>query len=47
MTRDQLLTLLRAATLPEAAVQIVVVGSQSVLGAHADDELPDRANPVR
>ena len=43
MTRDQLLTLLRAAALPDAAVQIVVVGSQSVLGAHPDDELPDRA----
>lgn len=43
MTRQQLLDLLRAALPPEQGVQIVIVGSQSVLGAHPDRELPERA----
>lgn len=43
MTRDDLLTLLRAAQVRQPGLAIVVVGSQSVLGAHEDTSLPDRA----
>ncbi len=43
MTREQLLRLLRAALPAEHGIQIVIVGSQSVLGAHPDRELPERA----
>lgn len=43
MTRNELLNLLRSAQLPYPDVQIVVVGSQSVLGTHSDQELPERA----
>ncbi len=43
MTRDDLLTLLRAAQVNQPGLEILVVGSQSVLGAHEDTELPDRA----
>lgn len=43
MTREELLTLLRAARPPHPGVQILVVGSQSVLGAFPDSDLPQRA----
>lgn len=43
MTREELLTLLRAARPPHLGVQILVVGSQSVLGAFPDSDLPQRA----
>jgi hypothetical protein len=43
VTREELLTLLRAARPPHPGVQILVVGSQSVLGAFPDSDLPQRA----
>jgi hypothetical protein len=43
VTREELLTLLRAARPAHPGVQILVVGSQSVLGAFPDSDLPQRA----
>lgn len=43
MTRQELLALLLAAKVDQPGLEILVVGSQSVLGAHEDAALPDRA----
>lgn len=40
MTRDDLLTLLRAAQVNQPGLEILIVGSQSVLGAHEESDLP-------
>lgn len=43
MTRDQLAHILRAAARIAEASDVVVIGSQSILGTYAEDELPDPA----
>ncbi len=43
MTRDQLAYILRAAARISEEPDIVVIGSQSLLGSYAEDELPARA----
>lgn len=43
MTRDDLLALLQAAQISQPGLEILVVGSQSILGAYPDTDLPDRA----
>ena len=42
MTRAELLALLTAASGPWPEAEFLVVGSQSVLGAYDDSELPER-----
>lgn len=43
MTREELWSLLVAAQVHESDLQILVVGSQSVLGTYSEDILPERA----
>lgn len=43
MTREQLAHLLRAASSISGDLEILVIGSQSILGSYSETELPERA----
>ena len=44
MTRDQLEHILRAASTIVGDPDVLVLGSQSILGSYSEDELPERAH---